>query len=329
MHEDLIPPEKKGSRQEWESAPWKTEYDVTSHLKKLGHEVLSLGVGSELGGIRHQLHHFKPHIVFNLLEEFRGEAFFDYHIVAYLELMQAKYTGCNPRGLLLARDKALGKKILKYHRIPTPDFHVFKKTKRLKIPKGIKFPIFVKTLNEEASLGISQDSVVHDEKALRARIEFLFEKLGTDVIAESYIEGREFYVSIMGNERLDVFPMVELEFGNMGEKSYPIATRKVKWDLAYREKYGVKVQAPKDLSPELEAKIYSVCKRAYRSLDLTGYARMDLRVTKDGGVYLIEANPNPDIGFEDEFHKSGELKGLDYEQIMQRVLKLGLAWSPS
>ena len=103
MHEDLIPPEKRGSKEEWEAAPWKTEFDVTSHLRKMGHEVLPLGVGSDLGGIRAQLHHFKPHIVFNLLEEFRGEAFFDYHIVAYLELMGVKYTGCNPRGLLLAR----------------------------------------------------------------------------------------------------------------------------------------------------------------------------------------------------------------------------------
>lgn len=329
MHESLIPPEKKGSKEEWEKAPWKTEYDVMSCLRELGHEVVALGVDADLGGLRSQLHNFKPNIVFNLLEEFKGEAFFDYHIVAYLELMGAKYTGCNPRGLLLSRDKALGKKILKYHRVPTPDFHVFKKDKIVRVNKQMKFPLFVKTLNEEASLGISQDSVVVDAKSLKNRVEYLIESFGTDVIAESYIDGREFYVSIMGNDRLQAFPIVELEFGKISERSHPIATRKVKWDLAYRKKYGIEVKAPTNLSVELEKKIMSVCKRAYKSLDLSGYARMDLRVTPEGAVYLIEANPNPDVGYGDEFHKSGELQGLSYDKIIQRILKLGQAWSPS
>jgi D-alanine-D-alanine ligase len=205
---------------------------------------------------------------------------------------------------------------------------VFKKNKAIRVPKGLRYPLFVKTLNEEASLGIAQGSVAEDEASLTARVRHIFEKYDTDVIAESYIEGREFYVSLMGNERLEVFPMVELEFGKVAEHGYPIASRKVKWDLAYRDKYGVKVKAPRDLPPALEARIYSVCKRAYRCLDLSGYARMDLRVTPEGKIYLIEANPNPDVGYEDEFHKSGELKGLSYEKILQRILRLGSAWSP-
>lgn len=329
MHEDLIPPESRGSKEEWEKAAWKTEFDVLSHLKAMGHEAVPLGVGSELGVIRTELHHFKPHIVFNLLEEFRGQAFFDYHIVAYLELMQAKYTGCNPRGLLLSRDKALGKKILKYHRISTPDFQVFRRSQKLKVPKALKYPLFVKTLNEEASLGIAQGSVVETEKALRERVEYLFEQFQTDVIAETYVDGREFYVSVIGNDRLQTFPLVELEFGTVGENSYPIATRKVKWDLAYRKKHGVLIRPPKDLEPDLEKKIYTLCKRAYRALDLSGYARMDLRVSSAGTVHLIEANPNPDIGFGDEFHKSAELNGWDYPRMLQKLLNLGLSWDPT
>lgn len=328
MHMSLIPPEKRGSKEEWEKAPWKTEFDVMNCLRDMGHEVMALGVDGDLGGIRSQLHHFKPHVVFNLLEEFKGEAFFDYHIVAYLELMGFKYTGCNPRGLLLSRDKALGKKILKYHRVPTPDFHVFKKNKVVKVSKSMRFPLFVKTLNEEASLGISQDSVVTDPKALKERVEYLIETYGTDVIAETYVDGREFYVSLMGNERVQAFPIVELDFGSISERTHPIATRKIKWDLAYRKKHGIDVKQPKNLGAELERKIIGVCKRAYKCLDLSGYARMDLRVTDEGNIYLIEANPNPDIGFGDEFHKSGELAGFDYEKIIQKTLSLGRQWEP-
>lgn len=323
MHEDLIPPEEKSSKSLLESASWKTEYDVMTHLKKMGHEVKALGVGYELGVIRTHLYEFEPHLIFNLLEEFRGQALFDYYIVAYLELMSAKYTGCNPRGLLLARDKALGKKILRYHRIATPDFFVFQKGKRFHLKRNLRYPLFVKTLNEEASLGIAQTSVVTNEKALRERIEYIFEKYQTDVLVENYIEGREFYVSLIGNTRVEVLPLVELDFGNVSDKGYPIATRKVKWDIEYREQNRIIVQSPKDLPSSVEQKIKHLSQRAYRCLDMSGYGRLDLRMSPDGEVYVIEANPNPDIGYGDEFHKSAELAGLTYEKLLQKIVQLG------
>jgi D-alanine-D-alanine ligase len=163
MHEDLVPPEDASSQAAAE-ADWKMEFDVTVSLKKLGHEVQNLGVGGDLGVIRKAIDEGKPHIVLNLLEHFHGIPVFDQNVVSYLELLRIPYTGCNPRGLMLARDKGLSKKLLAYHRIPVPEFAVFPlgggKVRR---PKRLQFPLIVKSLTREASTGISQASVVEDD----------------------------------------------------------------------------------------------------------------------------------------------------------------------
>ncbi|MCB0412456.1 MAG: hypothetical protein KDD22_08015 [Bdellovibrionales bacterium] len=328
LHEDLVPPEETLKPSELEERPYKTEYNVLQSLRQMGHKVNVVGVKEELSVIRTHIREHSPNIIFNLLEEFRGEAFFDYHIVAYLELLGIKYTGCNPRGLLLARDKALGKKVLKYHRIPTPEFTVFRQGKSFKISKRLKYPLFVKTLNEEASLGISQESVVSNEKMLSERIEFLFETYGTDVIAETYIDGREFYVGMMGNDRLQSFPVLELSFGKLSEDSHAIATRKIKWDLKYRRKNNIEVVSPKELSNSWVEKMQKVSKKAYRALELSGCARMDLRITEQGDVFLIEANPNPDIGEGEEFHQAAELAGWSYSEMLEKLINLGKSWNP-
>ncbi len=328
MHEDLIPPEKIESRDQWYSADWKTEFDVVSTLKKSGHEVLPLGLGDDLSVLRRTLHEFKPKIVFNLLEEFAGQAIFDQNIVSYLELLGIKYTGCNPRGLMLARDKGLSKKILKYHRIPTPDFFVFRRTGRMSLPRKARYPLFVKSLNEEASLGITQDSIVYDEESLRNRIQYYHESLGADVIAEEYVEGREFYVGMLGNERMKVLPTWELFFDRVSDRTPKVATRKVKWDVKYREKYGIRSGPAEGLGQADSKKIEAICRRTFKALSLNGLARLDLRMNENGEVFVIEANPNPDIGIGEDFAASAEKAGLKYPQLLDRICRLGLAWSP-
>jgi len=329
VHEDLVPPESIEGLSEQEIAPWKTEYDVWAGLCNLGHEVLTLGVSSDLGILRDTIERFRPHITFNLLEEFHGVAIYDYHVVSFLELMKWPYTGCNPRGLLLSHDKALAKKILTYHRIHVPEFAVFPIGQKVRRPPRLGFPLLVKSLIEEGSVGIAQASIVHDDERLVERVRFVHRTLGTDAIAERYIEGREFYVGVLGNVRLQTLPIWELVFDNLPEDAPAIATSKVKWDAKYQKKVGVRTEAARDLPENLTRAIRRIAKRVYRALNLSGYARLDLRLEGDNQVFLIEANPNPQLSYGEDFAESAHTVGIDYESLLARIISLGLRYRPA
>src|SRR5881398_3747511 len=230
VHKSLVPPESLEGHSEKEIEEWRTEYDVITTLRKLKHDVRCLGVLDSLTELRSAIAEWQPDIVFNLLEEFDGIVTYDQHVVAFLELMRQPYTGCNPRGLLLSRDKSLSKQLLAFHRIATPQFAVFPRGAHFHVPRKLRFPLFVKSTVEDASLGIAQASVVEDAARLRERIEFVHEQVKTDALVEEYIEGRELYVGMMGNERLTRLPVWEMVFGSMPDSLAAIATRKVKWD---------------------------------------------------------------------------------------------------
>ena len=323
-HEDLVPPEHVPANQHFHHEPWRTEQYVLATLRKLGHEARVCGVRSDLELIRSTVADFKPDIIFNLLEEFHDQPLYDQNVVSFLELIPVPYTGCNPRGMVLSRDKALTRKILSYHRIPGPDFVIFKRGRKVKRPAKLSLPLFVKSQVEEASLGISQASVVETDADLIERVHFMHEKFHTDVIAEEYIEGRELYVGIFGDDRLTVLPIWELLFENMPLNVPRIATRRVKWDAKYQEKHGISSAPAKEISPELRSKIDSICKRAYRALGISGYARIDLRLKANGDVYVIEANPNPEIAQGEDFADSAQEFGWSYEELIKRILSQGL-----
>jgi D-alanine-D-alanine ligase len=327
MHKELVPPEDTTGR-DVATADWKTEHDVSTAIRDLGHELLSIGLGDELRGIRRTLDEWKPHIVFNLLENFHDVPVFDQNVVAYLELLRVPYTGCNPRGLLLARDKALSKKVLVYHRIPTPAFTVVQVGRSVRSQKRLTFPVIVKSLTQEASTGISQASVVSDEEKLRERVTFIHENVGTDAIVEHYVEGRELYVGMLGNQRLDVFPVWEMLFGTMSEGLWPIATDRVKFSRRYQEKHGIRTEESQKLPEGVADHIRHVCKRVYRTLGLSGYARIDLRMDTEGRVYVLEANPNPQLAFGEDFAEAAKRAGISYEGLIQRIISLGLRWRP-
>jgi D-alanine-D-alanine ligase len=323
-HEDLVPPQGVRSDRSFHEESWRTEQYVLSALKKLGHESKILGVRYDLGVIRNGVEEFKPDIIFNLLEEFGDQPLYDQNVVSYLELIPVPYTGCNPRGMVLARDKALTRKVLSYHRIPGPDFAVFTRGRKVRRPKKLNLPLFVKSQIEEASLGISQASVVFTDDDLHERVRIMHERYRTDVIAEEYIEGRELYVGILGDERLKVLPIWELLFERMPDGKPHIATRKVKWDPEYQKRHGIISREAEGLSTELRHKIQALCKRTYRALGLSGYARIDLRLKESGEVFVIEANPNPEIAFNEDFADSAKAYGLEYEDLIQRILAIGL-----
>lgn len=323
MHPDLIPPESRDGYTEREQSAWKTEFDVVSTLRDLGHEVRILGLLDELHPIREVVESWKPHVVFNLLEEFHGEAVYDQNVVSYLELLRIPYTGCNPRGLILARGKAVSKKLLAYHRLRVPAFGVFPMGRKVRRPARLEFPLIVKSLIEHASLGIARASVVDSDEKLAERVAFIHKRLATDAIAEQYIEGRELYVGVLGNDRLQVLPTWELTFENMPPNIPLIATARVKHDPDYQEKRGI-FQGPADVPEELQGHIERIAKRIYRTLELDGYARIDFRLTPGQDLYFLEANPNPEIAREEEFASAALHTGIEYPELLMRVVNLGI-----
>jgi D-alanine-D-alanine ligase len=328
VHRHLIPPATVEDGTDIASAPWRTEYDVISTLTTMGHEVQTLGVHDDLGDIRRAATDWKPHIAFNLLEGFDDISIFDQNVVSHLELLKLSYTGCNPRGLLLARDKSLSKKLLAYHRIPVPEFEVFRIGRPIRRPKRLQFPLIVKSLTQEASIGISQASVVDSDEKLRERVTFIHESIGTAALAERYIEGRELYVGILGNQLLQALPVWELFFTNMPPDAKRIATDRVKWSVKYQKKYGIESGPARDLPETVGGGIQHLCKRAFRALELSGYARIDMRLDDAGNAWVLEANPNPQIARGEDFAASAERAGMSYEAVLQRIINLGLRWQP-
>ncbi len=277
MHQDLVPPDNPEGV-DLASVEWKTEFDVLTTLTDLGHDVTALGVRDDLRVIDQVVNEWKPHIAFNLLEEFNGNPEFDQNVVSYLELLGVSYTGCNPKGLVLTRDKGWSKKIMAYHGIRCPHFVVFPLGRAIKWTGDFPFPVIVKSISEEASLGISQASIVHDEDKLKERVEFVHQQVGTSAIVERYIEGRELYVGVLGNRRLQVLPVWELDLKNLPPEALPIATARVKWSVKYQKKYHIQSGEVEGLSPKLVRAIQRTAKRAYHILGLNGYARMDFRL---------------------------------------------------
>jgi D-alanine-D-alanine ligase len=326
LSQELMPPETIPDGVEKEKQPWRTEYDVITTLKSMGHEVYPVGLASDLAVIAKAREVNKPHIAFNLLEDFEGQALFDQHVVSYLELLKQAYTGCNPRGLTLAHDKALTKKILSYHRIAFPGFAVFPVGQKVVRPLRLKFPLFVKSVVEEGSVGISQASVVNDDTKLAERVEFIHRQTNNHAIAEQYIEGREIYVSVIGNRKLQTYTPWELVINNLPEGALNIATGRLKWNPDYQKKVGL-VTKPANLPPELERDLKLLSKRIYRHLCLSGYARLDYRLTNNGKFYLLEANPNPQIAINEDFADSAAHSGLKYPQLLQKIITLGLSYN--
>jgi D-alanine-D-alanine ligase len=325
MHADLVPPDDIAGKPDAEVSEYKTEYDVVTGLRELGHEVQPLGLFDDLTPLRRAIQNFTPHIVFNLLEEFRGEQMLDQNVVSYLELVQVPYTGCNPRGLMIARDKALSKKILHYHRIRVPRFAVVPAGRKLRRkPARLEYPLIVKSQVEEASIGIAEASLVNNDEKLAERIEFMHAKVGTSLILEQYVDGRELYLGVMGNTRLQALPVWELEMRRLRSDAPRIATRRVKWNLKFQERRGIEIGPARDLPPEVERLLVKTTKRLYRLLQLSGYARVDFRLDAEGRPYFLEANPNPDIGYGEEFAEAAEAAGIHYESLLDRLLAIGL-----
>ena len=303
----------------------KTEANVLAALDTLGHTTQHLAIFDDLDLLRQKLQSFQPDVIFNLADQFKNNRAFDQNIVSFLEMQGLPFTGCGSTGLTLCKHKGISKKILGYHRIHVPEFVTIARGKRTARPPRLRFPILVKPLKEEASIGISQASLVENDDQFKERVQFIHEKIDHDVIAEEYIEGRELYVSTMGNHRLQVFPIRELVFKEVPLDEPKIATYRAKWDEEYRKRWGLENQFAEGLDPALAADIQERCKRIYHLLTIDGYARLDLRVTANNEVYFIEANPNPILAEDEDFAQSAMKTGLTYPRLVERIIRLGLS----
>jgi D-alanine-D-alanine ligase len=297
-----------------------TEADVLSSLEKLGHQVETLPVFDNVLSIVQKVKEFAPDVVFNLTESFHSKRVHEPNIPALLDLMDVRYTGAKPDGLMLCKDKALAKKVLHYHRLRVPHFVISPESRPLKRLRRFVYPAFVKPVGEESSDGIAKASFAKSEEEAIERARFIHEKFQCDALIEEYIEGRELYLSVMGNRKLTVFPPRELFFEQMPEDEPKFATFKAKWDEAYRKKWGIKNGPPHELPPGIEEKLARLARKVYRVLKIRGLGRIDVRLTAAGEVVIIEANPNPSLAHEEDFAQSAAAGGVEYDVLIQKIL---------
>ncbi len=308
----------------WDTADWKAEKDVRNTLVKLGHEVIPFGIFDDIEPFLKIVREQKPDLVFNMSEAFSGKRDFEPNLTALMQLVGVPFTGAGPMSLQLCKDKGLTKIILGYHQIRTPKFVVAKKSRPIQSLKKFQFPAFIKPLQLESSEGISQVSYAENEKETLARVKFIHERLGVDAIIEEFIDGRDVYVSILGNEKLSVFPPRELFFKQVPDDEPKFATFRSKWDAEYRKKWGIDSGWVAAMPESTERKLGDICKKIYRLLQIQGFGRIDLRI-KDDKIYFIEANPNPSIAKKEDYALSAGKGGVEYEELIAKIVSLSLS----
>ncbi len=296
-----------------------TEYHVIGALRDLGYKVSVLGVVSNIEAIVKTLAEQKPNIVFNLTEAFNGDRRLDKNIAGLLEMIGISFTGTGAMGLMLCRDKRLCKQLLSLHKIRVPNFFSLPHSHKLRVSKTVRYPLVVKPALEDGSEGISNASLVSDGTELQERVRFMHERWEQPAIAEEYIKGRELYVSIMGNKRLVVLPIRECLFDPEGKEGPQLATYRVKWNEEYRKKWNIKFDFA-ELDQDIVRNISHICKRVYRVLHIRDYGRIDLRLTHDNKVFILEANPNPDLAYGEEVAEAAEKGGMSYEKFIDCIL---------
>ncbi|MCG3180392.1 MAG: D-alanine--D-alanine ligase [Phycisphaerae bacterium] len=303
-----------------------TERHVAISLRNLGHEVTVLPVDRDLPGLVRALTENPPDVVFNLVEQFAGERRLSANVVGVLEAMGVPFTGAGSKAIMLCQDKALCKELLAHHRIRSPRFVAMAPGHTPRVPKRarLRYPLIVKPVMEEGSEGIVKDSLVRSDEELADRVRLIHQTWNQVAIAEEYIDGRELYVAVMGNERLKAFPPRELVFGGGSPDAPRIATGRVKADEKYRQKWNI-TYGFAELEAKLAARIDALARNVCRVLQLRGYARLDLRVTDAGQINVLEVNANPDIAWGDEFAESALKGGLAYEPLIDRLLSLALS----
>lgn len=294
-------------------------------LLDLNYSVSLLPVNQSIERIITTIKNEKPDLVFNLCETFRNNDTFEFNMAALLEMIKVPFTGSSSGSLYLSHDKYLSKKIFDFHRIPYPDFFFIPKRHEVVIPKSMTFPLFVKPAHEDASIGIDDNSVVRNEEELQRKVKEIHEFINDDALVEEFIDGREFYISILGNDILRTLEIVELDFSKWPSGKPKIYSHKAKIDEQSDEFKSIDFSiSPLDLTIEQKKQIYEAALKVYRALDVRDYARIDMRMTPDNKIYVLEANLNPYLSKDDLISMAAESSGLNYKQLIDKVLEAAL-----
>ncbi len=297
--------------------------EITLVLRRAGHRTLSVVVDGAPTCLK-RLASVDADLIFNLVEGFGDDNTKEPHVAAYYDLLGLRYTGSGLRGLSLAMDKALTKKVLAFHRVKTPKFAtVFRG--RLDWAHDIDFPVIVKPVREDGSIGIGFSALAGSIKELMERIDQLHADFNHPVLIEQYIDGREIYVGVIGNARAEAFPPVELDLSHLPKGTPRIASNEVKWQEGTRAYRGSKVRIPHDLPQDVAKTIQQAALTAFQALQLRDYARFDFRITPDNKVYLIEANPNPYLYSGAEFIKGARASGRTHPETILEIVELAQA----
>jgi D-alanine-D-alanine ligase len=324
LREEFVLPDSIDNSGKTENRSCNPELDVVPQLNSMGHDVVAIGVSDDLGKIRRAMQDHKPHIAFNLLGDSDGYGIYNHHVISYMELNRQPYTGCNPRGLLLADDKSLAKKILTFHRIPTPKLQLSPVGRTLRRPNKLHYPLIVKTIPDDIEADVTKSSIAYDEGQLLDQVKDFKTEAAADVLLEEFIEGRQLHVGVLGNNRLTVFPIWETKMPRSALSG--LAPKRPKTNGQKPKSREAETIAATGIDETMVKKINTICKRVYRALSLSGYARMDLRLTDEGRVYVIEAEPNPNISQHSGFVVAAEKTGISYEQLLSRIISLGIKY---
>jgi D-alanine-D-alanine ligase len=301
---------------------------LESALRAGGHEPRRVMVDSSIEPVVHELTSHRPDLVFNLAESFAGKSALESNIAALLNLLDLRYTGSSPAGLLVAGDKTLSKKVLRFHGIRTPEFATVYRGS-VDWAGEVHFPLIVKPPQEDASLGITQKSVVRDVKELLEKIDELQTEYQSPALAEEFIEGREFYVGVLGNVNVKALPVIELDFAKYPTDRPRIASWAAKWgddgDEKGAEFEGTESIFPENLPDDLRERMRKAAVDAFNALRLRDYARVDMRVTDSGDVYVIEVNPNCYLEAQSEFARAAERDGMSYDALIAHIVELAAA----
>ena len=321
---DGEPPASQEYKKQLESTD-EAEFDVARALISKGHQVRLFGFRDNLDQLTAGLRAEPVDVVFNLSERFRGLSALDYTVASVLEMLGLPYTGASSEGLILARDKALTKKVFAYEGIRIPRFMVCARRGVVQRPSDLRFPLIVKPLDEDASVGIAQASVVRDDDALKERVTFIHDRFKTDAIVEEFIAGRELYIGVIGNEAPVALPPIEMVFGNDSTAETRIATFKAKWSVRYRESKGIQNMIAENLSPEVRQRLADVALRAYRAAGLRDYGRIDVRLAHDDAIYVVEANPNPYLAEGEDLAWAAEEAGHRYQDFIEEIAEMAVS----
>jgi D-alanine-D-alanine ligase len=296
---------------------------VAKALRSLGHRVSILGSHGNVKRLTAGLSRRKPDLVFNLMEMFGENIFGDIPVAGLLDLCGLKYTGSGPGELYLSQDKGLTKKLLAFEDILYPRFLVFSRGEAFETGGNLRMPLFVKPLRSDSSLGIGGKSLVHDAVALMERVAYIRKELNDSALAEEYIEGREFFVGVLGNAQAKALPPVEVDFTGFPEGVPKVLDSKAKWDVRSKEYKGTK-SVLANLPDELRARLQKVAVDAYRALRVRDYGRVDIRLTDTGEIYVLEVNASCYLERSSEFAMSAAAAGMDYPTLIERIVQLAL-----